>query len=164
MRARDVDSETGSVAPGSLVAARHESEPSTDARDDRRETIRTIKATADVVAPHDWRRPTGIHENHEINADEDALMEYLAEGLRNIAEGNGIGISITGMTIVFIALSLISAFIAMLPKALRVLAVYLPPEIESHGIPAQTVEPTVEEGEVIAAIGSVLHQQMNSGS
>jgi oxaloacetate decarboxylase gamma subunit len=49
-------------------------------------------------------------------------MGDLNFGFQNILNGQGISIAITGMLIVFIALSLISFFIYLLPKFLRVIA------------------------------------------
>jgi len=75
---------------------------------------------------------------------------------QNVIDGNGIAISIVGMAIVFLSLSLISAFIALLPKVLQALEGYLPPERETHeAAPAQPQQ----EDEVLAAIGFVLHQR-----
>ena len=37
-------------------------------------------------------------------------------GLQNIVDGQGVGIAIAGMTIVFVALTLISGFITLLPR------------------------------------------------
>jgi oxaloacetate decarboxylase gamma subunit len=47
-------------------------------------------------------------------------------GIENITANNGIGIALTGMTIVFIALVLISGYIALLPKVLKKLSRFFP--------------------------------------
>lgn len=52
-------------------------------------------------------------------------------GLRAIVESNGVAITVTGLLIVFVALTAISLFIGALPKLLHALGPYLP-EIESH--------------------------------
>lgn len=49
-------------------------------------------------------------------------------GLENITANNGIGMAITGMTIVFVALVLISGYIALLPSILKKLSRIFPEE------------------------------------
>lgn len=73
---------------------------------------------------------------------------------QNIVEGQGIDIAITGMSIVFTALALISLFIFVLP---RILARWSP---ETSAVARSTAGRDVsgpEEDEVVAAIGLALH-------
>lgn len=49
-------------------------------------------------------------------------------GLENITAHNGVGMAVTGMTIVFVALVLISGYIALLPKVLKKLSRIFPEE------------------------------------
>lgn len=77
-------------------------------------------------------------------------------GFDNILEHDGIGIALTGMTIVFVALMLISGFIALLPKFMQVFSAFLPPETHHD---AATPRSAGEDEAVIAAIGFVLHQR-----
>lgn len=77
-------------------------------------------------------------------------------GIENIVENDGIGIAVVGMVIVFVTLTLISVFIALLPRLLQFLSFVLPPEP-----PPQRAarHPAPQEEELIAAIGYVLHQR-----
>ena len=76
-------------------------------------------------------------------------------GLHNIWDNNGIGIALTGMTIVFAALTMISVFISLLPKVLDAFSLVLPPEPE----PQLAAQPESSGDEEIAAvIGFALHQ------
>ena len=78
----------------------------------------------------------------------------------NISEGNGIPIAITGMLIVFIALTLITVAIAALPHFLTAIDPYLP-EMEHHHqdlTPAETLP--IDEEKVVAAVGMVLYTEM----
>ena len=83
-------------------------------------------------------------------------------GIENIIDSDGLGISITGICIVFAALILISLFIASLPHILAALASVLPPsvlppEVEHHTAPAPGAKRNDHDEAVIAAIGFVLH-------
>ncbi len=73
--------------------------------------------------------------------------------IQNILDGHGIEIAIIGMLVVFTALSLISAFISLLPSVLRVVN-FIYPEKASSILPERSNTP---DDEVLAAIGSVLH-------
>ena len=78
--------------------------------------------------------------------------------LQNIAEGQGVDIAITGMSIVFTALALISLFIFALP---RILAMWSP---ETSAVVRSTAGQDLsrpEEDEVVAAIGLALHTGRN---
>ena len=77
---------------------------------------------------------------------------------QNIVEGQGVDIAITGMSIVFTALALISLFIFTLP---RILARWSP---ETSAVAHPTARRDVsghEEDEVVAAIGLALHTGRN---
>ena len=75
-------------------------------------------------------------------------------GFDNIWDQNGLGIAITGMTIVFCALTFISVFIYLLPGILRQLAFVFPPETE----PSKSTGAATNDAEVAAALGVVMHQ------
>jgi len=80
-------------------------------------------------------------------------MDKLTFSIQNITNGDGISLAITGMVIVFIALSIISTFIALLPKVLPVLESILP---EGHSHHGPTKKAAKDDGEVLAAIGYAL--------
>jgi len=84
----------------------------------------------------------------------------LASGFHAISEGKGFSISVTGMLIVFFALTIISLFIRLLPVVLDLLEPILP-RLESHTQPPTAAErlPTDNE-KIVAAIGYVLHLEM----
>lgn len=81
-------------------------------------------------------------------------MDKLSFSIQNIINGDGISLSITGMVIVFIALSIISTFIALLPKMLPILESILPEEHVHHG-PTKKADKK-DNSEVLAAIGYAL--------
>jgi oxaloacetate decarboxylase gamma subunit len=85
-------------------------------------------------------------------------MAQLTFDFQKVLDADGIGISMTGMAIVFVALGLISTVIALLPKVLTMLAPFLPPETEPHThlAAAPTAKPAAENDAVVAAIGFVL--------
>ena len=83
----------------------------------------------------------------------------------NVSEGNAIAISITGMVIVFTALTLISAFIAALPRILSAIERYLPAVEDHHHAPAiaeslRSDEGKSDEEQIVAAIGHILHTEI----
>ena len=79
----------------------------------------------------------------------------------NVSEGNAIAIAITGMLIVFTALTLISVFIAALPKLLSAIEPYFPAVEDRHGAPTTAAEGlATDEEQIVAAIGHVLHTEM----
>ncbi|HJN11550.1 MAG TPA: OadG family protein [Pirellulaceae bacterium] len=78
-------------------------------------------------------------------------------GIRNITEYEGIGVSITGISIVFAALVLISLFITSLPRVLAMLESVLPPEPKSHAATVPTTSTNDHDEAVVAAIGFALH-------
>ena len=78
----------------------------------------------------------------------------------NVSEGNGISIAITGMLIVFLALTLITWSIAALPRILAVLDPYLPAIEHHHPAPPPAESLPADEERVVAAIGLVLFIEM----
>jgi Na+-transporting methylmalonyl-CoA/oxaloacetate decarboxylase gamma subunit len=82
-------------------------------------------------------------------------------GWENVWESNGIGIAVTGLVIVFAALTLISVFIALLPRVLLVLSAILP--AESHP-PAPSQRGQRDDEELVAAIGVALHHRRTQQS
>lgn len=83
-------------------------------------------------------------------------MRYLTSGLENIVNGEGIGIAITGLSIVFVALALITLFIAALPQMLTRLENVLPPEIEHHAAPPAA---PLDDEPLAVAVGFALHMK-----
>ena len=81
---------------------------------------------------------------HELNFD-----------LQNIAAGQGYALAITGMAIVFVALTLISLFIRGLPRGLKLIGGLLPAE-DAHQAASASAP---ESADRIAAIGFALHQE-----
>ncbi|MGD9857720.1 MAG: OadG family protein [Planctomycetaceae bacterium] len=81
-------------------------------------------------------------------------------GFHNITEAGGIGLAVTGMTIVFVALLLVTWFIAGLPRMLPFLDAMLPVAEARHGAPrpsASTGTASAMPDEIIVAIGFALH-------
>lgn len=71
----------------------------------------------------------------------------------------GFEIAIAGMVIVAFALSIISLFIAALPKMLAVLEIYLPTSEDGHSKPVHPESFVPDDDAVVAAIGFVLHTE-----
>lgn len=83
-------------------------------------------------------------------------MNNLAMGFENIVSANGVTIAIMGMLIVFSALTIISLFIALLPKLLLLLEKIIPEEHHQHE--AAPSQPADHE-QVLAAIGYALFRK-----
>lgn len=82
----------------------------------------------------------------------------LGINLQNIADNDGIAISITGMTIVFLGLILVSVFIAFLPAAL---AFHDRFRVRRHVDEAEAAEEDERiDREVAAALAMVLERAM----
>ncbi|MBS10735.1 MAG: hypothetical protein CME19_03920 [Gemmatimonadetes bacterium] len=82
--------------------------------------------------------------------------------VQNIIDGQGIPIVITGMVIVFFALTLISLFIAALPRILERIAQRWPePEGHHHSAPAAAQAGVTDD--VVAAIAVALHRRRARG-
>ena len=77
--------------------------------------------------------------------------------VQNIEDGQGLGIALTGMIIVFSVLTLISVFIVILPKILAVVAKKFPESAGHHGVPVQD-----EDDSALAAIGYVMHMRRST--
>jgi len=82
-------------------------------------------------------------------------MDSLRFSVQNIIDGQGVDIALTGMLIVFSVLALISLFIVLLPKALGVVARYIP-EVEH----APASPKSQDDDVVVAAIGYVMHTRL----
>jgi len=80
-------------------------------------------------------------------------------GIRNITEFDGLGISITGISIVFAALILISLFITSLPRILAMLGSVLPPEKDHHAAVSPVARRQDQDEAVVAAIGFALRDR-----
>lgn len=74
------------------------------------------------------------------------------EAIQRIIAGHGIAISIVSMLIVFLALSLISLFITLLPHILDLIAKVYPEN-------KQQSDDTPVDDRIIAAIGFALHKK-----
>ena len=81
-----------------------------------------------------------------------------------IVEGNGISISLTGMSIVFVALAIIATSIAVIPHVLALLEPILPKGHATHASPTPAEQLPGDQQKVVAAIGLVLHTEMQKVS
>lgn len=81
------------------------------------------------------------------------------DGWEGVAQGRGIELTIVGLTIVFCALVVISLFITALPIVLDWLDPYLPKR-HGHHAPTRDEQTTLDEEKVVAAIGLVLHSEL----
>lgn len=84
----------------------------------------------------------------------------LSFSFQNVLDHNGLVISATGMLIVFFALTLISVAITLLPKFLKVLAIYFPEKEEPTPISAKSSN----NGAIVAAIAYAVHQNKLTSS
>lgn len=86
------------------------------------------------------------------------------KGWQAVVEGNGLSIASTGMLIVFFALVIISLFIRLLPEVLKVMEPILP-KLGTHTQPPTLAEQLPSDKEkVVAAIGYVLHMEMEKAT
>lgn len=89
-------------------------------------------------------------------------MQQVLFSWDNVVAGNGIAISVTGMSIVFVALILVSLYIALLPKLAAFLNKIIPPAAHNHGpvanAPAPDVKAGPSEAEIVAAAVAYLHK------
>ena len=85
-------------------------------------------------------------------------------GWQAIVDGKGISLALTGMLIVFVALMLVSGFIASVPKILEVLDPILPSASGHHAQPTPAEQVPLDQEKVIAAIGMVLHTEMQKAA
>ncbi len=77
-------------------------------------------------------------------------MSNLDFGIQNILNAQGFTIAITGMLIVFAALTIISIFISLLPKLVVLLANVFP-EGHHHAVHGKTTKK--DDDKLLAAIG-----------
>ena len=93
------------------------------------------------------------------------MMFFAQEsGLEAISRANGVSIAVTGMLIVFFALTIITVFIRLLPLMLARFEPYLP-RLESHGQPPTAAERLpVDNEKIVAAIGYILHMEMEKAT
>ena len=90
------------------------------------------------------------------------MIEWLQNGVSNIQTANGIFVAVMGMGTVFLALSVITLFITLLPRALHAIAP-LPEvdEYEAELAAKKAAIPTGPSPEIVAAIGMALHAQLS---
>jgi len=81
-------------------------------------------------------------------------------GWQAVVDNNGPSIAITGMLIVFAALAIIAGFIAAVPSILTVLEPILPKSHAAHAPPARQEQTPLDQEKVVAAIGLVLHTEL----
>ena len=72
---------------------------------------------------------------------------------------DGLSIAATGMAIVFVALILVTLFISALPRILALLSVVLP-EVPDRHARVDESESLLPDEPMLAAIGYVLHREM----
>ncbi|MGI9429388.1 MAG: OadG family protein [Bythopirellula sp.] len=85
-------------------------------------------------------------------------------GFDAISQAKGISIAVTGMLIVFFALTIITLFIRLLPIVLGHFEPYLP-RLEPHGqAPTAAERLPVDNEKIVAAIGYVLHMEMEKAT
>lgn len=82
-------------------------------------------------------------------------MTGFETGLQNVTDGQGVPIAVAGMSIVFVALFLITAFITVLPRLLGLVGKVFPEQVPERR------RPPVEEDElaIVAAIGAAMHRR-----
>lgn len=80
-------------------------------------------------------------------------MSELNLSYQNILDGQGFEMAFAGMTIVFVALSMVSIFIALLPRILVVVNQYIP---EGHAHATANPKPAAADAEE-AAVAAVAY-------
>ncbi|WP_415714304.1 OadG family protein [Maridesulfovibrio sp.] len=89
-------------------------------------------------------------------------MQQMLFSWDNVVAGNGLSLSITGMSIVFVALILVSAYISLLPKIAAFCNKIIPPAAHHSGpvagAPAPQVKTGPSEAEIVAAAVAYLHK------
>ena len=84
--------------------------------------------------------------------------------VQNIIDGQGISIAITGMVIVFFALSVISLFITALPRILDRVALLWPEPEDPYGNGSASPKASgAVSDEIVAAIAVTLHRRRAQG-
>lgn len=89
-------------------------------------------------------------------------MLELSFSYQNILDGQGFALALTGMTIVFIALLMVSAFIALLPRILVFVNRYIP-EVHHHAAPKARSRHGDDDEEAIAAAIAYALQSRTTG-
>lgn len=79
-------------------------------------------------------------------------------GFDNVTQANGLGIAAVGMAVVFVALSLISIFIALLPRILEALSGILPAEPQVSE--ASAGGGAADDAPMLAAIAVALQHEL----
>ncbi|MFW5501269.1 MULTISPECIES: OadG family protein [unclassified Maridesulfovibrio] len=89
-------------------------------------------------------------------------MQQMLFSWNNVVAGDGVALSVTGMSIVFVALLLVSVYIALLPKIAAFCNKIIPPSAHHSGPVASAPTPQVKTGpseaEVVAAAVAYLHK------
>ncbi|CCO22415.1 OadG family protein [Maridesulfovibrio hydrothermalis] len=90
-------------------------------------------------------------------------MQQMVFSWDNVVAGNGVAISLSGMSIVFVALLLVSVYIALLPKLAAFCNKIIPPAAHHHGPVASAPTPPASsagasEAEIVAAAVAYLHK------
>jgi|GEM_PF-1985911 len=84
---------------------------------------------------------------------------------QNIIDGNGFGMTFTGMAIVFISLAVIASSIALLPKLLLLLDKVqgngTNKELEAASLAAESDASVGDEEAIMTAIGLVVHMELD---
>lgn len=83
-------------------------------------------------------------------------MFELSFSYQNVLDGQGFALALTGMTIVFTALSMVSAFIALLPRVLVFVNRYIP-EVHHHAAPKARSRQGGDDAAIAAAIAYAQH-------
>ncbi|MBM82898.1 MAG: hypothetical protein CMJ78_20235 [Planctomycetaceae bacterium] len=87
-----------------------------------------------------------------------------ASGLQNISDNDGIAIALTGITIVFAALILITVFISLLPKILAAVNEVFPEPVPKQAVAAASspVAAATNDDDLVAAAIAVAHHAHNN--
>ena len=102
---------------------------------------------------------------NDINFDFQQIAERIERQIALIQKGQGWETALAGMTIVFVVLTVVSAFIALLPRLLPTLNRFLPPvvhhthstSIQSHSNKPTPTSSEDSANEIAAAVGYILH-------
>lgn len=83
-------------------------------------------------------------------------MNFIQRGLQNVIENDGISLSIAGMGIVFLSLTVIAAVIWLLPRFMVLLERIVPEKVVE---PKVKVRKDSDDGALIAAIAAAVYKQ-----
>ncbi|MBI9109820.1 OadG family protein [Maridesulfovibrio ferrireducens] len=84
-------------------------------------------------------------------------MQEMVFSWQHVVNGDGVALSITGMSIVFVALMLVSLYIAMLPRLAGFFNKIIPPAAHHCGVEAPPPSGPAE-AEIVAAAVAYLHK------